>query len=76
MSELSCCIRAVPATCVGISPTDVYAPNRLDLLYAGVLAINPLTPHRALYEAKARSYQQRWPWLVRAVELSVETPAP
>jgi hypothetical protein len=27
--------------------------------------MNPLTPHRALYEQKASSDQQRWPWLRR-----------
>ena len=37
----------------------------LGLLYAGELSMNPLTPHRALYESKAASYQQRWPWLRR-----------
>jgi hypothetical protein len=42
---------------------EVYAPNGFELLYAGVLSMNPLTPHRTLYEQKAASYQQRWPWL-------------
>ncbi len=55
----------IPATCVGINPREVYAPNGFDLLYEGVLSMNPLTPHRALYEQKASSYQQRWPWLRR-----------
>ena len=55
----------IPATCVGINPREVYAPNGFDLLYEGVLSMNPLTPHRALYEQKAASYQQRWPWLRR-----------
>ena len=32
-------------------------------LFHGVLAPNPLTDHGALFEAKARSYQERWPWL-------------
>ena len=53
----------VPSTCVGINPEAVYAPNGLELLYQGILSMNPLTPHRALYENKAHSYQQRWPWL-------------
>lgn len=56
----------VTATCVGINPRAVYAPNGLAPLYAGVLAMNPLTPHRALYAQKAASYQQRWPWLRQA----------
>lgn len=57
----------VPATCVGLRPHDtgwdLYAPHGLPLLYEGVLAPNPLTDHRALFEAKARSYRSRWPWL-------------
>ena len=53
----------VRCTCVGVRPGEVYAPNGLGLLYAGELSMNPLTPHRALYESKAGSYQQRWPWL-------------
>jgi hypothetical protein len=58
----------VPATCVGVRPDgaggcEVYAPNGLDLLYAGRLQPNPLTDHRELYLAKARSYRARWPWL-------------
>ena len=53
----------VPATCVGIRPDALYAPNGLDLLYEGVLTPNPLTPHRDLFERKAASYRARWPWL-------------
>ncbi len=55
----------IPCSCVGINANEVYAPNGFDLLYEGVLSMNPLTPHRALYEQKAASYQQRWPWLRR-----------
>lgn len=57
----------MPSTCVGINPLEVYAPHGFDALYAGLLFMNPLTPHRVLYEQKALSYQQRWPWL-RCVE--------
>lgn len=53
----------IPSTCVGMNPNEVYAPNGFKLLYEGILSINSLTPHRALYESKAHSYQQRWPWL-------------
>lgn len=53
----------VPATCVGVRPGELYAPNGLALLYEGRLAMNPLVPHRALYERKTASYQSRWPWL-------------
>ncbi|MBO9685135.1 nucleotidyltransferase family protein [Roseateles chitosanitabidus] len=53
----------VPSTCVGVRPGEIYAPYGLESLYAGTLAMNPLTPHRDLFEAKAASYQRRWPWL-------------
>ncbi|MBR7800702.1 nucleotidyltransferase family protein [Undibacterium fentianense] len=55
----------IPATCVGINPDSVYAPHGFEKLYQGVLSMNPLTPYRELYEKKASSYQQRWPWLQR-----------
>ena len=51
------------ASCVGIRPGALYAPNGLELLYGGVLSMNPLTPHRDLFERKAASYCDRWPWL-------------
>jgi hypothetical protein len=50
----------VPSTCVGVRPGEVYVPNGLPLLYDGVLATNPLVPHRDLFERKAASYQARW----------------
>jgi hypothetical protein len=53
----------VPATCVGVRPGELYAPYGLELLYDGVLAPNPLKPHRELFERKAASYRARWPWL-------------
>jgi uncharacterized protein len=53
----------VPATCVGITPSEVYAPHGLEPLYEGQLAMNPLVPYRALFEAKTTSYRSRWPWL-------------
>ena len=57
----------IPATCVGLRPVatgwDLYAPNGLSLLYEGILSPNPLTDHRALFEAKAQSYRSRWAWL-------------
>ncbi|WP_395688034.1 nucleotidyltransferase family protein [Caenimonas koreensis] len=57
----------VLSTCVGVRPHgadfETYAPYGLDILYDGVLSPNPLTDHRELFLAKARSYQQRWPWL-------------
>ncbi|HEX5125998.1 MAG TPA: nucleotidyltransferase family protein [Rhodocyclaceae bacterium] len=53
----------VPATCVGIKPGTIYAPYGLDLMYDGVLGMNPLTPHIELFEQKVASYRARWPWL-------------
>jgi hypothetical protein len=53
----------VLSTCVGIKPLEVYAPNGFELLYEGLLTMNPLTPYRDLFEQKAASYQARWPWL-------------
>ena len=57
----------VPSTCVGVRRVDsayeVYAPNGLALLYAGVLAPNPLTWHLPLFRQKAASYRRRWEWL-------------
>jgi hypothetical protein len=58
----------VPATCVGLRPAgaghELYVPHGLPLLYEGRLTRNPLTDHVELFRAKARSYQERWPWLV------------
>lgn len=53
----------IPATCVGICPDAVYAPNGLEILYEGVLSANPLTPYLELFEQKAASYRSRWPSL-------------
>jgi uncharacterized protein len=57
----------IPATCVGIRPLgaghQVYVPNGLEILYAGRLAPNPLSDHRALFRNKAASYRSRWDWL-------------
>jgi hypothetical protein len=53
----------VLATRVGVRPGEIYAPSGLALLYDGVLTMNPLTPHRDLFEGKAASYRSRWPWL-------------
>lgn len=57
----------IPATCVGLRPDqagwEIYAPHGLPLLYEGMLAPNPLTDYRTLFEEKARSYRARWPWL-------------
>ena len=57
----------VPSTCVAVRPLgrefELYVPNGLSILYAGVLTPNPLTPHLALFEEKVHSYRSRWEWL-------------
>ena len=53
----------VSATCVGVRPGEVYAPHGLALLYEGVLSMNPLSPHRVLFDRKVSSYLARWPAL-------------
>jgi hypothetical protein len=53
----------VPCTCVGVRPGELHAPYGLEALYRGELAMNPLVPHRDLFEAKAASYRSRWPAL-------------
>ena len=62
----------VPCTCVGLQPAGhpgqgsapaLYAPYGLEELYAGRLRPNPACPHLSLFQAKAQSYQARWPWL-------------
>nr|WP_243457566.1 hypothetical protein [Ottowia testudinis] len=41
----------------------LYAPDGLGDLQGGVLRMNPRHALPALFKAKARSYQSRWPWL-------------
>ena len=53
----------VTGTCVGVQPGATCAPHGLNALYRGELAMNPLVPHRELFEAKAASYRARWPAL-------------
>ncbi len=59
----------VTCTCVGITPTssgvgaELYAPNGLDELEAGILRPNPKCNYKDLYDAKVESYRSRWPWL-------------
>ena len=57
----------VRETCVGVRPSgsgwQVHAPNGIETVAAGTLSRNPLTPHAALFDAKAASYCARWPWL-------------
>ena len=57
------------------SGLTLYAPNGLAPIYEGELRMNPLVPHRDLYERKARSYRERWPHL-RVVGPSADVAAP
>jgi uncharacterized protein len=66
----------VTCTCVGILcsqglPSAVYAGFGLEDLYRGALRPNPLNVCEELFLNKARSYQQRWPWL--EIDLSAPT---
>lgn len=56
----------VPSTCVGVQPGELYAPYGLDILYDGLVTMNPLSPYRDLFDRKAASYKARWPWLTVA----------
>jgi hypothetical protein len=42
---------------------ELYAPDGLGDLVAGVLRMNPRNPKPELFRQKAESYRQRWPWL-------------
>ncbi len=58
----------VACTCVGVrctgnEPQDVYATFGLGDLYAGILRNNPANSKPELFEKKAASYRERWPWL-------------
>ena len=57
----------VSSTCVAVRPAageyEIYVPNGLTILYAGVLTPNPLVPHLQLFREKAASDCSRWGWL-------------
>lgn len=55
----------ISCTCIGIEAKtgQLYAPYGLHDLISGTLAMNPLNPRPELFQQKAMSYQQRWPWL-------------
>jgi hypothetical protein len=55
----------IAGTCIGLDVLtgEVYAPYGLGDVEEGLLRINPVNPDPELFEAKARSYQARWPWL-------------
>ncbi len=55
----------IACTCVGIeiATGELYAPNGLEDLQAGVLRANPLYLRPDLFRQKADDYRARWPWL-------------
>lgn len=55
----------VACTSVGIDVAtgELYAPDGLDDLEAGILRLNPRHPRPAQFRAKAADYWNRWPWL-------------
>ncbi|MDT4852739.1 Nucleotidyltransferase [compost metagenome] len=55
----------IACTCVGIDTRSrtLYVPNGLDELQRGILRMNPRFAQPAMFRDKARSYQERWPWL-------------
>ena len=57
----------VECTCLGIDAHgSVYAPYGLKDMQAGILKLNKRNHSPGLYEAKVRSYQERWPWVREA----------
>ncbi|WP_288385468.1 nucleotidyltransferase family protein [uncultured Acinetobacter sp.] len=55
----------ISGTCIGldIETYHIYAPNGLLDTEQGVLRINPKNYKLDLFYQKAKSYQERWPWL-------------
>ncbi|MDH1703371.1 nucleotidyltransferase family protein [Comamonas terrigena] len=53
------------STCIGVDVATgaLYSTHGLDDLQRNVLRINPLNHQPAMFADKARSYQERWPWL-------------
>jgi hypothetical protein len=58
----------VACTCVGIEVAggELYAPDGLRDLRAGILRINPRNAQPRLFRQKAEAYRARWPWLTIA----------
>lgn len=55
----------IRSTCIGVEVATgaLYSTHGLDDLRRNVLRINPLNHQSAMFARKARSYQERWPWL-------------
>lgn len=58
----------ISGTCVGtdVETSEVYATDGLDDINLGLLWMNPRNPRPELFIQKAKSYQERWPWLETA----------
>lgn len=55
----------VLGTCLGVKASDlrVYAPHGFTDCEQGILRPNPINDVPDLFQAKAKSYKERWPWL-------------
>lgn len=55
----------IASTCVGVDvyTGELYSTYGLDDLQHNVLRLYPLNPLAGLFNDKAASYRQRWPWL-------------
>lgn len=55
----------VTCTCIAINvhSGEVFAPYGLDDMASGILRMNPLNAKEQLFQQKAASYRERWPWL-------------
>jgi len=55
----------ISCTCVGIDVAsgELYAPEGLRDLEAGILRKNPSNSQPSLFRRKTESYRLRWPWL-------------
>jgi len=55
----------IACTCIGIEVAsgELYAPDGLADMAAGVLRMNPVHPSPVLFQRKAEDYRRRWPFL-------------
>jgi hypothetical protein len=60
----------ISCTCIGIDvqTKQLYAPNGLEVMWEGILRINPLNPQLELFQKKADDFRSRWPWLTIMTE--------
>ena len=48
---------------IEVATGNLYAPDGFTNLWEGKLQMNSVSPNKVLFEAKANSYIERWPWL-------------